>query len=242
MKKIIVNADDFGKSRSVNNAIMFAFNKGVINQTTIMTTEASFDDAVTIAKDNGFIDNVGLHLNLDEGEPLTENIKNVECFCNPDGTFNRRFRRARLKNYWFDKTISQFCQEEMLAQMEKYKSIGSSLMHIDSHHHVHFKYSILTLLIPLAKEMGFRTMRILPLYEKDSLLKRLYKKYANGMIKKSFETVDAFVGTSKDYEKLSCNEQCSFEVMLHPDIVNDEPVDVLKRGKDYVDLNKLRII
>lgn len=242
MKRIVINADDFGKSSSVNEAILYAFQNGIINQTTIMATDKYFDEAVIIAKDNGFVNQIGLHLNLDEGEPLTENIKNVNLFCNTNGLFNRRFRSELIRSFWFDKKIRQICQEEIIAQMEKYKSIGSSLMHIDSHHHVHFKYSILSLLLPLAKEMGFKTMRLLPFYKKDTLPKRLYKNYANGIIKKTFETVDVFVGTSKDCEGLSLNNDCSYEIMLHPDIVNGVPVDVLKRGKEYLELNKIRLL
>ena len=44
------------------------------------------DEAVRISKDNGFSDKVGLHLNLVEGRPLTENIRDT-VLCDENGMF-----------------------------------------------------------------------------------------------------------------------------------------------------------
>ena len=73
--KIIVNADDFGASERINNAIVDAFKKGIVTNTTIMPNMSAYDEAVELAKENGFFDKVGIHLNLLAGEPLTLSIK-----------------------------------------------------------------------------------------------------------------------------------------------------------------------
>ena len=72
---LFVNADDFGLSHEVNMAIVEAFKKGLINNTTIMVNMPGFEEAVRLAEKYGFFDRVGLHLNLFEGKHLTEDIK-----------------------------------------------------------------------------------------------------------------------------------------------------------------------
>ena len=74
MKKIIINADDFGLNTSVNHAIIESFEKGLINSTTIMANMPGFDEAIDLAHKHNIINKTGIHLTLTEGEPLTTNI------------------------------------------------------------------------------------------------------------------------------------------------------------------------
>ncbi len=67
MKRLIVNADDFGFTRDVNQGILRAHREGILTATTLMATGAAFDDAVRIAKETPTLD-VGCHLVL-VGEP-----------------------------------------------------------------------------------------------------------------------------------------------------------------------------
>lgn len=46
MQNLIVNADDFGRTLSINDAIDYAFKEGIINRTTIMVTHPCVQDAV----------------------------------------------------------------------------------------------------------------------------------------------------------------------------------------------------
>lgn len=55
MEKIIVNADDFGKTHTINLAIAECFNKGLITNTTIMVNMPFADEAVEIAKQEVFL-------------------------------------------------------------------------------------------------------------------------------------------------------------------------------------------
>ena len=68
---IIANADDFGLNASVNKAILFCFEKEYINSATLLTNTLGFDEAVQIIKENACISNIGVHVNLAEGRPLT---------------------------------------------------------------------------------------------------------------------------------------------------------------------------
>src|SRR5574344_1511671 len=129
MKKIIINADDFGYSHAVNEAIVECFKRRYITQTTIMTNMPFYDEAVKYAKENNLMDKIGLHI-------------------------------SKLNTFCLAKHDKQCLKIEIEAQMQKYIESGFSLMHIDSHHHVHTNYSILKVIILLAKHYGFNSMRL----------------------------------------------------------------------------------
>ena len=67
MRQLVVNADDFGFTRDVNQGIIEAHRNGILTATTIMSNGAAFDDAVRLAKENPALD-IGVHLVL-VGQP-----------------------------------------------------------------------------------------------------------------------------------------------------------------------------
>src|SRR5271154_6957886 len=62
-RRLIVNADDFGLSKSVNAAVIRAHREGVLTSASLMVNENGFDEAVKLAKENPKL-GVGLHLTL----------------------------------------------------------------------------------------------------------------------------------------------------------------------------------
>ena len=84
---MIVNADDFGLSPRVNQAIVRAFDEGLISSTTVMANMPAFAEASAIARDRGLLDHVGAHLVLTEGDPLTDTMRRCGRFCDADGRF-----------------------------------------------------------------------------------------------------------------------------------------------------------
>ena len=75
MGKIIINADDFGLAESSSKAIAKAFSENLISSTTACANGDYIEQAYNIARDNGFLDKIGIHINLTEGKPLTDGIK-----------------------------------------------------------------------------------------------------------------------------------------------------------------------
>lgn len=68
MKKIIINADDFGLTKENNEAIKEGFKTGVITATSLIANTDGFDNAVNdILPLIPDID-VGFHFNIVEGE------------------------------------------------------------------------------------------------------------------------------------------------------------------------------
>src|SRR5579872_6950890 len=69
---ILANADDLGYSASVNKAILYCFEQGYINSTSLMTSTPYFEETVGLVHENPVITNIGIHINLAEGQPLTD--------------------------------------------------------------------------------------------------------------------------------------------------------------------------
>src|SRR5688572_11349613 len=62
-RRLIVNADDFGRSPSINDAVIRAHREGILTTASLMVNEPACDQAVTLAKENPRL-GVGLHLSL----------------------------------------------------------------------------------------------------------------------------------------------------------------------------------
>ena len=219
---VIVNADDFGKSEEVNKAISEAFHRKFIARTTLMVNMPYADDAIKMALQQGFADQVGIHLNLTEGRPLTEDIKSNPLFCDKDGNFHAFFHTTVKHRLYMDRYALGQIYKELKTQLEKYNQYGLKLWHIDSHHHVHTDYPVYCVLKRLSQEYSFSSIRISRnLYFGGNALMRLYKKIYNDSIKKLCrETTDLF-GSYQDYETYvkaggGVPQQSTLEIMVHP--------------------------
>ena len=73
VRQLVVNADDFGFTRDVNQGIVEAHRYGILTATTLMAAgafeENAFDDAVRLAGDNPKLD-IGCHLVLVGAPPF----------------------------------------------------------------------------------------------------------------------------------------------------------------------------
>src|SRR5580765_4945877 len=62
-RRLVVNADDFGRSPSINQAVIRAHREGILTTASLMVNEAACDEAVALARENPGL-GVGLHLTL----------------------------------------------------------------------------------------------------------------------------------------------------------------------------------
>ena len=143
MRKLIINADDFGLSEAVNYGILKGFQEGVVTSATIMANMPAFDHAVALAKANPEL-HVGVHLNVTCYQPL---LKTHSTLIEKDGYF----RNQRYLDEFDEEEIYQ----EMKAQIEKVLDSGLEIDHLDSHHHVHTTRKCKTAIERLLKEYPF---------------------------------------------------------------------------------------
>lgn len=225
---MIINADDFGYSKSVNRAIDDCFRRKLINRTTIMVNMPYAEEALALSKQNGYFECVGLHINLTEGKALSQECAD-SVLCDENGFFLGEFHKPFKSRLYLTKDIKYAIFCEVRAQIERYVEMGFSLMHADSHNYTHAYLSIYTQVRKLLKMYGFKTVRISRNIsaEKFSLPFRIYKTLFNILIKnlrvngnkihttKYFCSVQDFVA-SDNKDKIKND----VEFMTHPDYID----------------------
>lgn len=142
----ILTADDFGRSAEVNAAVERWHRAGALTQASLMVNEACVEEAVTIARRNPEL-RVGLHLTLCDGR----DAKGAALPPSPGwagvGYAFLPSRRAAL-------------QAEIAAQFAKFKALGFAPTYWDGHAHLHLHPTVLALTLPIAREHGFRFVRL----------------------------------------------------------------------------------
>ena len=71
MRRLIVNADDFGFTAGVNRAIVEAHTHGIVTSSTLMANGRAFEDAVRLARTVPRL-SVGCHVVLIDGAPVLD--------------------------------------------------------------------------------------------------------------------------------------------------------------------------
>lgn len=217
MGRIIVNADDFGLNSSCSLAIKEAFEKGIISSTTACANGEYITEAYQLACEHHFEDKVGIHINLTEGIPMTDKIKQDSFFCE-NGQFHNRINRFQRLNS--EQILEVQC--EVRAQVEYLRKLGFRLTHADSHHHIHTAVNLEKAIQQVLKEQGINKLRLHRNVGNISIIKRVVKKVYNSLLnKRRFVTVDKF-GSWEDYQNNQKLLQTNFcEIMLHPDYDKD---------------------
>jgi len=157
LKRIIVNADDFGRHELINRAVERAFNTGCLKSATLMAGGIAFDDAVALAKkipDLG----VGIHFTLANGNPILP-PKEIPSLVTEEGIFHGDYVKF-LKRYLSGKISLSEVRSELAAQLEKIQRAGLHLTHVDSHQHLHHVPGIVKIVLELAESAGIRSMRV----------------------------------------------------------------------------------
>lgn len=218
--QFILNADDFGRTETANEAIVYGFRNGYVSRTTVMVNMPCYEDAKALAREYGFYDKVGLHINIVSGEPLTEDIKVCPSFIGEGGRFNGViFQRRRL---WFflSRKEKAALTKEIRAQIERYLADGFSLLHADSHGHTHTFPAINKIVLRLLREYGFRSVRFARSFG-EGFLKKCYKRIfgrAGRRFNRAGEAAVQHFGSFDDVVKYWDEIKGCCEIMLHPNV------------------------
>lgn len=220
LSRLIVNADDFGISNTVNRAILASMECGLVTSTSMMANMPGFDDAVTLVREHPFLaGKIGLHLNLTEGRPLSRPIVDCPVFCNNRGCFVYRRQRPLFILSRQEKTA---VYEEMKTQLERVLAAGIRPIHLDSHHHFHTEWGMAPLVCRLGREYGITRLRLtrntgrIPGYSRR-IYKVIFNKWRLGS-QRSFCNTDYFgdIEDMKIFARHGRVEGKSIEIMVHP--------------------------
>lgn len=144
MKRLIVNADDFGFTHDVNAGIVHAHRSGILTSTTLMANGDAFEDAVRLARETPSLD-IGCHLVLVQGRSLLMG----KLFPERVQTLLLELTRGRLNVY-----------AELRAQVEKIIAAGITPTHLDSHKHTHLAPQVFRAVVRLAHDFHIPYVRL----------------------------------------------------------------------------------
>lgn len=162
MRRLIINADDFGLTEGVNRAIVEAHERGVVTSATLMASGQAFEQAVALAQTRPRL-GVGCHVVLVDGTPVLDRTQ-VRNLLDPhaNGTDTARFRMGPgmlAARTLVDGRVSDEIEAEARAQIGKLQSAGIKVTHLDSHKHTHVFPHVLRALLRAARACGVRAIR-----------------------------------------------------------------------------------
>ena len=191
MRRLIVNADDFGFTSGVNRAIVEAHTRGVVTSSTLMANGPAFGEAAQLAKTLPRL-SIGCHVVLIDGEPVLGGERIPSLVAPGSGV---RFRDG-LKTFAARALAGHMKAEEIAveagAQIHKIQSAGIEVSHLDTHKHTHLFPKILHPLLRAAKECGVRAIRNpfgprLPMRSSQLLARpNLWTRYAEVQVLRRF--------------------------------------------------------
>ena len=156
-RRLIVNADDFGLSASVNEAVIRAHRAGILTTASLMVNEPGCAGAVALAKANPRL-GVGLHLTLLMGHSALPPEK-ISGLVNERGEFSNSPVGVGL-NYFFKPGLREQLRAEIHAQFEKFHATGLVLDHVNGHLHLHLHPVVFSILMEDAAALGIRHLRL----------------------------------------------------------------------------------
>jgi hopanoid biosynthesis associated protein HpnK len=155
VRRLIINADDFGFTSGVNRAIVEAHAHGVVTSSTLMANGPAFAEAAQLAKTAPKL-SIGCHVALTDGKPVlaAEQL--------PSLTSGANFRDGMI---WFaaraiaGRMDAAEITAEAAAQIRKIQSAGIAVSHIDTHKHTHLFPKVLRPVLRAASDCGVRAIR-----------------------------------------------------------------------------------
>jgi len=156
-RRLIVNADDFGRSASINRAVIEAHQRGILTSASLMVNESACDEAVELARKNPKL-GVGLHLTLLCGRSALPQAR-IPGLVNSANEFTNNSVEAGLK-YFFKTGLRDQLRSEIHAQFGRFKKTGLPLDHVNGHLHLHLHPVIFKILMQDAGELGITKLRL----------------------------------------------------------------------------------
>ena len=157
MKRLIVNADDFGFSPEVNAGIIRAHRDGILRSASLMVAEPAAPAAAEMARENPALD-VGLHAVVCRGRSIL-GAPRLGAAVRASGEFTDNPTAAGLR-YYFDRSMRAAMTDELRSQVERHLKLVGYLNHIDGHLNFHVHPLFADILVDLAVEYKVPCIRL----------------------------------------------------------------------------------
>lgn len=241
MKYLIVAADDFGLSKSINEGIIKAYKDGIVTSLNFMPASKAFDDALSLARAIK-LEEAGAHLVLTETAPIAD-LHSVPTLVTKDGSFYKSYFQFFL-NLFSNRIKQEHIYLELKTQLDRVKDAGIKITNLSGHEHIQMMPQILGIFIKLAKEYDIPSIRY-PHGERLILpfgLKKIYRKLVLSCLQKHAREIlnrsgliytDNFLGFLDSgnlreeaiIDMLASLKEGVTELVCHPGYLSPEVVD-----------------
>ena len=160
MRRLIINADDFGLTSGVNRGIRDAHTNGIVTSSTLMACGARFDEAVSFASETPKL-SVGCHVVLVDGFPTLRAVKASSLTLTNNGA-EPCFRESLLSfaGLAMARRLDESeIEAEITAQIKKLQAAGINVSHLDSHKHTHMFPVVFRAALRAGKNCGVCAIR-----------------------------------------------------------------------------------
>ncbi len=222
--KLIINADDYGLSKSISDGIILGIREGYITSTSIMANMTWAEYAIQKALEYN-IDCIGLHINLTVGKPILKNDNLI----NNNGYFY--YNKEQIEN---PKLTYQDAYNEIMAQVNvisNYSDGKLKIDHLDTHHHLMDNPNIKQAIVDISQKLN------LPIRKYDNIQNIkcpdfLYKDFTINNV-----SIDSIKQMIEKYK----NDNVVVELMTHPGLIDEYTKTVtsyLNREKELLVLKE----
>jgi hopanoid biosynthesis associated protein HpnK len=157
VRRLIINADDFGLTAGVNRAVVELHEERVLTSATLMARAAATDEAIELALRFPLL-GVGCHVVLVDGEPVLPAAEIPSLTDRQTGWFHPK-PGSFLRQLLFGRIRAAEIEAEAAAQIALLQGRGLTLTHIDTHKHLHMFPAVLRPLLRAARAAGIRAVR-----------------------------------------------------------------------------------
>jgi len=157
VRRLIVNADDFGLTAGVNRAIAELHGAGAVTSATLMAGAQAAAGAIEIARSMPSL-GVGCHVVLTGGAPVL-NSREISSLVDPRSGRFYSSPASFLKRLFAGQIRPEEIEAEITAQIRRLQSAGVALTHVDTHKHTQILPQVLRPLLRAARACGIRAIR-----------------------------------------------------------------------------------
>jgi hopanoid biosynthesis associated protein HpnK len=152
MKQVILNADDFGLTRGVNEGIIRAHREGILTSATLMANGPAFDDAIERAKANPQL-GIGCHLVLSGGVAVAPREK-IPSLAGPNGALPESLAALVVRV-----TSGSLRTGDIETEIRRVQAAGVCVSHLDTHKHTHTHPRVMGVVARVARACGISRIR-----------------------------------------------------------------------------------